>query len=256
MNSGCNLRFSTVGLWRSRLGGWKRSRAAGRLWEGWSTGCKQQDFQVESASVESGNWQAAGESDQAMVRGREKPRKRESWRRDEDGLNPLREEGGEFFSGRGEVVSKGDGEMPDGDSMRHSTGNSMRHWVEVVARRGRGSQDDEAGRASRGLNLAGHWKLKMTRRRCGIGAQQGKFHEAGECDHFRGRWDSAVNRIPWGARTGSIFTAGSIPRSMESRGRLNSAERSNSAEIDFGEEVEGEKCGERVGNRGRTEYAV
>ena len=97
----------------------------------------------------------------------------------------------------------------------------------------------------------------MTRRRCGIGkgARQNKLREAGERDQFRGRWDSAVNRIPWGVRTGSIFIAGSIPRSMESRERLNSSERSNSAEIDFGEEVEGEKCGERVGIRGRTEYA-
>ena len=31
MNSGRNLRFSIVDLWRARLGGWKRGRAAGRL---------------------------------------------------------------------------------------------------------------------------------------------------------------------------------------------------------------------------------
>ena len=48
-----------------------------------------------------------------MVRGREKPRKRESGRRDEDGLNAARG-GGEFSSGRGEVVGKDDGEMSDG----------------------------------------------------------------------------------------------------------------------------------------------
>ena len=39
MNSGRNLRFSTVGLWRPRLDGWKRGRVAGRLGEELVNGC-------------------------------------------------------------------------------------------------------------------------------------------------------------------------------------------------------------------------
>ena len=50
----------------------------------------------------------------------------------------------------------------------------------------------------------------------------------------------------------SIFAAGTNPRSRESRGRLNSAEMSNSAEIDFGEVVG--RIWQRTGEFGRTAW--
>ena len=55
-----------------------------------------------------------------------------------------------------------------------------------------------------------------------------------------------------GARGHAIFVAGSNPRSREARGRLNSAERSNSAEIDFGEVVG--RIWQRTGEFGRTTW--
>ena len=85
--------------------------------------------------------------------------------------------GGEFLSGHGEAVGRTLGKCRTGvDEIL--TGNSMRHWGELVAGWGWGGRSDEAGRASLGWNF-------------------GKMPEIGEVEVEVWYWQwSAAGRIP------------------------------------------------------------